>query len=233
PSQVHLDLTKRYYISVLPGDGANPFNAGYAGPPDCSPAGRAAGSCGHGMGGAPIGQGQTSVTVLTQPTPNPPAKLSVFVFEDDYPLNGEHDSSGGIDVLATNEVGLGGFQITLFDDAGGSGDATGQPTYDMFNMPLTNSLAGSIDPMTGLDACPISTQVTANATTGDGTQKGIVGMIVTCPKYESDGKTLSPLAGQAIVNNLYQGRYGVVATPGADRIARGEEWLHTNTLDGK
>src|SRR6516225_329976 len=29
------------------------------------------------------------------------------------------------------------------------------------------------------------------------------------------------------------GRYGVVATPGADRIARGEEWLQTNTLDGQ
>jgi len=29
------------------------------------------------------------------------------------------------------------------------------------------------------------------------------------------------------------GRYGVVATPGADRIANGEEWLQTNTLDGQ
>jgi hypothetical protein len=58
-------------------------------------------------------------------------------------------------------------------------------------------------------------------------------MIVTCPKYESDGKTLSPLAGQAVVANMYPGRYGVVATPGADRIARGEEWLQTNTLDGQ
>ncbi len=28
------------------------------------------------------------------------------------------------------------------------------------------------------------------------------------------------------------GRYGIVATPAADRIARGEEWLQTNTLDG-
>ena len=43
---------------------------------------------------------------------------------------------------------------------------------------------------------------------------GITGMIVTCPKYEADGKTLSPLAGQAVVANLYPGRYGVVATPG-------------------
>src|ERR1700692_915839 len=29
------------------------------------------------------------------------------------------------------------------------------------------------------------------------------------------------------------GRYGVVANPAADRIARGEEWLQTNTLDGQ
>src|SRR5207244_4813735 len=62
---------------------------------------------------------------------------------------------------------------------------------------------------------------------------GITGMIVTCPKYESDGLTLSPLAGQAIVANLYPGRYGVFATASADRIARGEEWLQTNTLDGE
>jgi hypothetical protein len=233
PSQVHLDPTKRYYISVLPGDAAQPFIAGYAGAPDCSPAGVAAGSCGHGMGGAPIGKGQTSVIVLTEPTPNPPAKLTVFVFEDDWPLNGEHNAGGGLDVLAPQEPGLGGFQITLQDFAGGTGDATGTPTYDMFNMPLTNSLAGTIDPVTHQDACPISTQVTANTMTGDGTQKGIVGMIVTCPKYESDGTTLSPLAGQAVINNLYQGRYGVVAVPGADRIARGEEWLQTNTLDGQ
>ncbi len=58
-------------------------------------------------------------------------------------------------------------------------------------------------------------------------------MIVTCPKYESDGKTLSPLAGQAVIANLMPGRWGVIATPGADRIARGEEWLQTNTLDGQ
>ena len=254
PSKVVLDPTKRYYISVLPGDAANPFIAGYGGAPDCSPAGMAAGKCGHGMGGAPIGIDpktktlQTSVTVLSQPSPYPPAKLSVFVFEDDWPLNGEHDAGGGVDVLAPQEPGLGGFQITLFDDAGGTGDATGQPTYDMFNQPLSNSLAGTIDPATNMDACPISPQVTANAQlpgpvatpdqcvanpTLKGCQKGIVGMIVTCPKYESDGTTLSPLAGQAVVNNLYAGRYGVVATPNADRIARGEEWLQTNTLDGQ
>ena len=237
-----LDPTKRYYISVLPGDAAQPFIAGYAGAPDCSTAGIAAGSCGHGMGGAPIAKGahdgSQSITVYSVPTPNPPATLSVFVFEDDMPLNGEHDAGGGVDVLSPNEPGLGGFQILLADDAGGTGDSTGQPTYDMFNMPLSNSLAGTLDPTTGFDACPISTQDTQNSQTGDGSQAGIVGMIITCPTYESGkdasgNSILSPLAGQAIVKNLYQGRYGIIANPGADRIARGEEWLQTNTLDGQ
>jgi hypothetical protein len=238
-----LDPNKRYYISVLPGDAAQPFIAGYAGSPtDCASNSAAdsstwTGNCGHGMGGAPIAKGShtgsQSITVFTEPSPYPPATLTVFVFEDDYPLNGEHDAGGGVDIISPNEPGLGGFQITLQDDAGGTGDATGTPTYDMFNMPLTNSLAGTIDPVSKLDACPLSTQVTDNAKNGDGSQMGIVGMIITCPTYESDGKTMSPLAGQAVVKNLYQGRYGVVAMPGADRIARGEEWLQTNTLDGQ
>jgi hypothetical protein len=239
PSQVHLDPTKRYYISVLPGDAANPFNTANASP-------------GHGMGGAPVpfacpptalSAGAVVVptcpatprwaplTILTQPTPLQTAKLSVFVFEDDFPLNGENDAGGQVadNQLGTQEPGLGGFEITLFDDAGGTGDATGQMTYDMFNMPLSNSLAGTPDPANGnMDACPISQLVTAVTA-----QKGITGMIVTCPKYEADGRTQSPLAGQAVVANLMPGRYGVVATPGADRIGRGEEWLQTNTLDGQ
>ena len=220
PSKVSLDPAKRYYISVLPGDAANPFNG--AGP-------------GHTMGGAPIPIDPTtltrlvtSITVLVEPTPLPPGKLSVIVFEDDFPLNGEQDAGGGVDILSPNEPGLGGFNLEIFDAMGGSGDFTGQMTYDMFNMPLSNSLAGTIDPVTGLDACPISTQATGNTA-----QAGITGQIVTCPKYESDGATLSPLAGQALIANLMPGRFSVVATPGADRIARGEEWLQTNTLDGQ
>ena len=224
PGAVHLDSTKRYYISVLPGDAATPFETANVTP-------------GHGMGGAPIAFPTTgmAVTVCAQPTPFPPSKLSVYVFEDDFPLNGEQDAGGGIDVLASNEPGLGGFNITLFDDAGGTGDATGQMTYDMFNMPLSNSLAGTIDPATGNDSCPISASARVGVDIGNGTASptGITGMIVTCPRFESDGKTLSPLAGQAVVANLMPGRYGVVATPAADRIGRGEEWLQTNTLDGQ
>ncbi|MHB8721757.1 MAG: choice-of-anchor D domain-containing protein [Steroidobacteraceae bacterium] len=264
PGQVYLDPTKRYYLSVLPGDAANPFMTNYQGAPDCTklappnanggPYGAGQGTapaCGHGMGGAPIGvdpntlKQPSTVTVVTQPAPYPPSKLSVFVFEDDFPLNGEQDGGGGTaDVLSNVEPGLGGFQLHLWDAMGGNGDFTGQMTYDFFNMPLTNSLDGTVDPVTGQNACPI-TQVGinnpgTNATNGPlgssgtaATTAGITGMIVTCPKYETDGVTLSPLAGQAVISNLMPGRWGVIATPGADRISRGEEWLQTNTLDGQ
>src|SRR2546430_535696 len=98
------------------------------------------------------------VTVLVVPTPLPTGKLSLIVFEDDFPLNGEQDAGGGIDVLSANEPGLGGFEIILWDNYGSLGDVTGQDTHDMFNQPLSNSLAGTIDPATGLDACPVSAQ---------------------------------------------------------------------------
>ena len=242
PSEVHLDPTKHYYISVLPGDAGNTFTSGAGAPislpdgstrafnialdcpsgpggPDFAPG---TGTCGHGLSGAPIAPGQMAVDVKLQQTPFPTAKIAVFIFEDDDPLNGENDAGGGVDVLAPNEPGLGSFEVTLLDQAGGFGDSTGQPTYDMFNMPLSNSLAGTIDPATHQDACPISPT----------SKDGLVGMIVTCPKFESDGKTLSPLAGQAVIANLYPGLYEVFAQEGADRIAKGEEWIQTNTLDG-
>src|SRR5207302_2754200 len=205
---------------------------------------------GHGMGGAPIAAPCTPVppaktctgtvpfapvTIYTQPSPYPTSNLSVFVFQDDFPRNGENDSGGGTgNVNTNNEPGLGQFQIHLWDAFGGSGDFTGQMGFDMFNQPLSNSLAGTKDPLNGNDACPIAKtpRIDGNGAT-DPTATGITGFIVTCPQYESDGVTPSPLAGQAVIANLMPGRWGVIATPGADRIARGEEWLQTNTLDGQ
>jgi len=264
PGQVHLDPAKRYYISVLPGDAGNPFPA-YTGAPGCDPTTGAqttatgGNPCGHTQSGAPIPAAcnilltgacttstdftNTTVNVLTLPTPLPTGKLSVMVFEDDFPLNGEQDGGGGVDTLSAQEPGLGGFNLVLWDTFGGLGDVTGQNTYDMFNQPLSNALAGTIDPSTNLDACPISPEVTQNSVNGgtnidpvnnpQGSQAGIIGMIVTCPKYESDNQTLSPLAGQAVIANLMPEKFSVQAYPGADRIARGEEWIQTNTLDGQ
>jgi len=227
-----------YYISVLPADSANPFNTGTASDPTVSgncvpgttPTGQGVSTgCGHTMGGTAIPPGQTSVTVNVEPSPLPTATVTGFVFEDDWPLNGEIDTGGGLetgsvaDAFPKHEPGLDDFSVFLWDDAGGSGDATGQMTYDMFNMPLTNGLNGTLDPLTGLDACPIS-----NAS-GAGQP---IGVIIVCPKYESDGVTFSPLVGSFVVKNLMPGRFGIIVHPGARREANGENWLQTNTLDG-
>jgi hypothetical protein len=106
----------------------------------------------------------------------------------------------------------------------------------MFNMPLTNALNGTIDPSTGFDACPISQTSTNNgapAPAGSpGSQTVAAGAIIVCPQFESDGKTASPLTGQVVVRNLMQGKFTLIAHPGAAREAAGEEWLQTNSLDG-
>jgi len=96
------------------------------------------------MGGAPIPFACTlvppattctgtfaAVTVIRSPRHTRRGKLSVFVYQDDFPLNGEHDGGGGgvggIDTtIASNEQGLGQFQIHLWDAFGGNGDFTGQ-----------------------------------------------------------------------------------------------------------
>ena len=251
PNQVYLDPAKRYYISILPGDGVNPTVAGSGGPvqvdptcvatatapcamrqfklSDCTSFAPGTGDCGHAMGGAQISGslvalGQNTIRVQLEQTPLPTSKITVEVFADDNPLNGQSDAGGapvGALGLAANEPGLGGFNIELFDQAGGLGDNTGQITYDMFNQPVSNALAGSIDPLTGKNACPIT-----------GRADGLVGMIPTCPDFEEGGVFESPLRGQAIIANLYPGLYEITAAPGADRIAAGEEWLQTNTLDG-
>ena len=164
-SDVALDPNKHYYLSVLPGDAQNPvINGGgapvavidpatglqkvdAAGKPvfrqwdiskDCGKINDPADPCGHMMGGANVdaaaGSFPANVTISLQRTPLVPAQLSIFIYEDNAPANGQYD---------TGEVGLGGFNIILFDPAGRPGDPAGQQTYDAFNMPITNALLGT------------------------------------------------------------------------------------------
>jgi hypothetical protein len=233
----------RYYISILPGDAANPANVGangYTGSftqPGCeqltttSPTtatGQQVPVCGHTMSGAPIPAPVAGVfapvTIRVEPTPLQTATLTIFVFEDDYPLNGEPDTGGN-----NNEQGLGSFQVELWDEMSQAGDFTGQMTYDIFNMPLSNSLNGMIDPLTGHNACPVAATGPDNS---GNTNQVPAGMIIVCPQYEDDGVTPSPLAGNAVVKNLMPGRFGAIVHPSAAREAAGETWYQTNTLDG-
>jgi hypothetical protein len=226
-----------------------------------TPTGATVPVCGHTMAGAPIptpvctGAGTTSfactypattttstgatvnvpgganapVTITAQLNPLKTATITVFVFEDDWPLNGEHDGNGAI------EPGLGGFQVQVWDTAGHTGDLIGQDTYDMFNNPLNNSLNGTVDPLTGLNACPVAPTDSGGQVDTNGNpipNQVATGVIIVCPQYESDGVTPSPLVGQAVIKNIMPERFTVIVHPSAAREAAGEEWLQTNTLDG-
>ncbi len=111
PDQAVLDPTKHYYISILPGDAA----------------GDAAGNSGHGMGGTEIKPGDvtasatTPISIAANAYDWTPAQLSIYIYEDNAPLNGQNDQ---------DEPGLGGFNIILMDAVGRSGDVAGQQTYD-------------------------------------------------------------------------------------------------------
>jgi hypothetical protein len=233
PSDVALDPAKWYYISILPGDAANPFIAGYGGDPlvDASclkPTAATANDakCGHSMSGAsilpPVGAVYPTATVKVEPSPLKPAQLSVYIFEDSSPTNGDPDAF---------EHGLGGFNIVIWDVAGRTGDPIGQITYDAFNMPLTNALLGT-------PGCPNIHSPTPSGvgpTDPNYAGKDLTGVVFTCPNDPVDPSNPSAeyaLQGQVLVRNLMPGRYDVIAHPGAAREGAGEIWYQVSTLEG-
>jgi hypothetical protein len=210
PSDVALDPTKRYFLSVLPGDAGAPLVNPVATP------------IGHSMGAAQVTATAAGVwnpvTVLVPENPVPPGQMSFFVFEDNNPISGDVDDG---------EPPLGGFEIVIYDTRGSSGDQAGQITYDLFNQPLTNSLANT--PGVGTDGikyanlCP---------TTPNGAQAP-VGVIYTCmPVLDATGNDISPFTGMALVKNVIPGRIDVQAHPAAWRAGKGEEWIQVSTLEG-
>ena len=225
---VYLDPAKHYYISILPGDAGNPTVDG---------------SGGHMMGGVNVAPAdiiaKATKAIKVEPTPLEPAQLSIFIYEDSFPTNGQYDQ---------NEIGLGGFSIILVDAAGRSGDPAGQQTFDSFNMPVTNALLGQ-------PGCPNELNTASVANTGN----NLVGEVYTCPNapvrvapvranfpnaaayraalaafnalVASDPATYS-LAGHALIKNITPARYDVIAHPGTDRSTAGESWWQTETLEG-
>ena len=213
---VALDPNKYYFISVLPGDAANAFNAANGKAPSaqtCAPPAPGSPSpCGHTMGGVNLSPGQSTANVLVEPNPLPTAQLSIIVFEDNNPTNGDIDGQ-------EENQGLGGFTITLNDTAGRTGDPAGQIDYDAFNMPLTNALMG-------LPECPAPPAA-------NGKDPNLQGMVITCPDgiNPKTGQKYA-LAGQALIKNLMPGRFDVFANPGGAREAAGETWYQVSTLEG-
>ena len=102
-TSIALDPAKRYFVSVLP-------RGGYQ------------------LGGAPVSPGQSAVTIWVNKLPIPTAQLSLFVFEDNQPINGVAN--------LPQELGLGGFSVILAEAGGVYGQSGGQVTKDAFGNPL-------------------------------------------------------------------------------------------------
>ncbi|MEI8169064.1 MAG: Ig-like domain-containing protein [Rhodoferax sp.] len=209
PGAAVLDPNKHYYISILPGDAAGSADGK---------------SSGHGMGGAEIkpqvGAAWAPLNIAANAYDWVPSQLSIYVYEDNLPLNGQPD---------TTEAGLGGFNIILMDAVGRSGDTAGQQSYDAFGMPLSNALLGRA-------GCPdelnINTSGAASNPNGN-----VVGLVYTCPNDPNAGTATADsakyaLAGHALIMNLTPARYDILAHPAAARQGAGEVWWQTETLEG-
>ncbi|TFW32318.1 right-handed parallel beta-helix repeat-containing protein [Massilia horti] len=172
-----LDPAGRYYISVLPGDG-------------------------YAMGGAMIKPGDTSVTVYVNKYPLPAAQLSVFVFNDNSPLNGAPD--------LPQEQGLAGFNILLTEAGGTYGASGGQVTQDAFGNPLGTTY---------------KTICSSGETRVDQYCYGADGKPVVAVR--GTGIIRSGADGVAVIRNLYPAKYTVQVIPPA-----GTDWKQTSTIEG-
>ncbi len=104
-SNIPLDANKHYFVSIVP---------------------KAVGA--YAIGGASIKPGQSTVTVTLNRLPVPTAQITVFVFEDNYPINNAPD--------LPQEQGLAGFSLLLEDAGGRYGISAGQQSKDAFGNPL-------------------------------------------------------------------------------------------------
>ncbi|MGC4121321.1 MAG: Ig-like domain-containing protein [Myxococcales bacterium] len=204
PSQASLDPSKRYYLSILPGDAMSPP--------------------GHAMGGAEVkrlANGSWAPLSIRLPlTPLEPGQMSIYLYEDDQPTNGQNEPV---------ERPLGGFNIILSDPAGRTGDIAGQQTFDAFNMPLSNYLLGRPGCPDELNAATNGT-----GTTPEGNSVGAIYTCPNDPNEGTPAADPAKyaLAGHALVKNITPARYDVVARPGQAREAAGEVWWQTETLEG-
>ncbi|MFH0726741.1 MAG: hypothetical protein V2B19_10395 [Pseudomonadota bacterium] len=100
-----LDPAKYYYVSVIP---------------------KTSGS--YSIGGAPFKGGAGSVAVTLNQLPLPTAQITIFVFNDNFPINNAPD--------LPEEQGLAGFSIILEDGGGRYGMSAGTQMMDAFGNPL-------------------------------------------------------------------------------------------------
>ncbi|MGB5455001.1 MAG: hypothetical protein WBO18_03395, partial [Gammaproteobacteria bacterium] len=157
----------RYYVSVLP----------YSG---------------HSIGGMAVNvlpnsedpsQTLDNVTVTVQANPIPTAQIALFLFQDNFPLNGAPDLPE--EDPAASGVDWSQFNIILEEPAGRYGQNGGQVIANAFGDPLGTTYVPNCDPYTA----------DCIATLGDGTLQP------------------DPVTGTLLIKNLAPGKYGIIVNP--------------------
>ncbi len=188
-------LNGHYYLSVLPFEG-------------------------YSIGGIPLdlsAGGSQSLTVTVQKHPIPTAQISIYLFHDNFPVNGTPDlpEETNPPVGETGHVDWTQFSLFLEEPAGRYGQAGGQVIQDAFGNPLGTSYRKDCDANGFPDADPATNNLCLDV---NGVQ-----IIDTL----GDG-TLHPDAdGFLNVKNLVPGKYGIIMIPPS-----GSNWVQTSTIEG-
>jgi hypothetical protein len=184
----------RYYISVLP-------YSGY------SISGR----------GVEVVDGTETVTVTVQQHPIPTAQIALYLFHDNFPVNGAPDLPEETNPAPGDpgHVDWTQFNILVEEPAGRYGVAGGQVIQDAFGNPLGTEYDRTCDAAGNADADPLTNFACLDV---DGNP------IVTAL---GDG-TIQPLSdGTLLIKNLAPGKYGIVINP-----PTGSSWQQTTTIEG-
>ncbi len=176
-----------YYVSVLPYSGAS-------------------------ISGAPVvtgaAGGTTNVCVAVQEHPIPTAQIALYLFNDNYPINGSPDLPEEENPLPGDpgHVDWSQFSVVLEEPAGRYGQNGGPILQDAFGNPLGTAYdPATNDPLLGPGDCPAREDLTC----ADGT-------------LHPDAAT-----GTLLIKNLSPGKYGVIVNP-----PTGQNWQQTTTLEG-
>ncbi len=196
----------RYYISVLP-------YAGYS-------------ISGNQVTVLPNGQDpdQTldNVTVVVQKQPIPTAQITIYLFHDNFPINGVPDLPEETNPLPGEPgfVDWSRFSLLLEEPAGRYGANGGPVIQDAFGNGLGTTYVRGCDADGQPDADPFT-----NYGCFDANGDPIVDVL-------GDG-TLHPDAnGYLTVKNLAPGKYGVIIIPPTKQAGEQFGWVQTSTIEG-
>ncbi|PVV09876.1 MAG: hypothetical protein B6D77_09420 [gamma proteobacterium symbiont of Ctena orbiculata] len=196
----------RYYVSVLP----------YAG---------------HSISGGSVevlpnaqdpNQSLDNLTVTVQAHPIPTAQISIFLFQDTFPINGAPDVPQEINPAPGEPGHVDWTQFSLFlEEPGGRyGIAGGQVIQDAFANPLGTKYLDTCDVNGASDADPFTNFICY----------GVDG----APVVDSlgDGTLRPDINGLLQVKNIAPGKYGVVIIPPAKQAGEIAGWSQTSTIEG-